>query len=406
MGRAVTCVVLAAAITLSPAVVRAEGRWEVTAASQDAADAGLEWLARNQGKEGNWGSQDLGVVSVGALAFLSAGHTPTTGRYRENVRRALDYVLVNAKPSGLLNITGGNRDMYNHGLATFVLTQVYGMTHDKRTGRALRKAIRVIVETQCQDGGWDYTSVRRSRGHDLSLAVMQAKALRGAMDIGIHIPRETITKATKSVRGYYRSTRSKPDDLAGRYGWRHADAKYPGRFTYNGGGSTTAMAAAGAVCLQEYGQYKDFRIHRSMQGVLGDIKSRMKVTKGRVPFDAYTMYYVSQALYQVGGRTWQDGYPQIRKALVDSQESQSTGGGASRRQGWWTGGRLGGKGGQLFGTAVAVFALNIPNRYLPILQQGKRGAGRTTPRRVTREPRQLQVVKGDRRPGPGNLERR
>ena len=37
----------------------------------------------------------------------------------------------------------------------------------------------------------------------------------------------------------------------------------------------------------------------------------------------------------------------------------------------WEGGRVGGRPGQLFGTSVAVFALSIPNRYLPILQEGE-----------------------------------
>jgi hypothetical protein len=32
---------------------------------------------------------------------------------------------------------------------------------------------------------------------------------------------------------------------------------------------------------------------------------------------------------------------------------------------------VGGKPGDLYGTAVAVFVLSIPNRYLPILQEGK-----------------------------------
>jgi len=382
MARSVTCAVLIAAVALSGTTARAEGRWEVTRQSEEASAAGLEWLARNQGRNGNWESNDLGLVSVGALAFLSAGHSTETGRYRENVRRALDYVLVNAKSSGLLNISGSRRDMYNHGLSTFMLTQAYGMTNDKRIGRVLRKAIKVIIDTQCKDGGWDYTARRQSRGHDLSLAVMQAKALRGAMDIGIHIPRETVTQAISSVQNYYRTPRKDPDDLARRFGWRHQDARFPGRFTYNGGSSTTAMAAAGAVCLQEYGRYDDFRIYRSMQGVLGDIKGRMKVSQGRMPFDAYTMYYVSQALYQVGGKIWQDGYPRIRKALVDSQSRQATSGGrGAARQGWWADSRVGGKPGQLFGTAVAVFTLNIPNRYLPILQQGKAGLGRRAGRR-------------------------
>ena len=386
MAKPVTCAILIAALILPSAVALAEGKWEVTPASQEASNLGLRWLAKNQGKEGNWDSKDLGLVSVGALAFLSAGHTPETGRYRENVRKALDYVLLNAKPSGLLNITGNRRDMYNHGLSTFVLTQAYGMTNDKRVGLALKKALKVIVDAQCRDGGWDYIAKRQDRGHDLSLAVMQAKAMRGAMDIGIHIPNQSVTMAIKSVQGYYRSSGANPDNEAERHGWRHEQARFPGRFTYNGGSGTTAMAAAGAVCLQEYGKYDDFRIFRSVQGVLYDIGNRMKVQPGHVPFDAYTMYYVSQALYQIGGKQWRDGYPRIRDALVKSQNRQSgTGPRDDLTYGSWAGGRVGGKPGLLWGTSVAVFSLNIPNRYLPILQQGKLGLGTRTVKARSRD---------------------
>ncbi len=398
MGKPVMCATLIAAILLPSVMARAEGQWEITAASQEAAKRGLEWLHKNQGKEGNWDSKDLGLVSVGALAYLSAGHTPDTGKYREDVRKALDYVLLNAKPSGLLNITGSRRDMYNHGLATFVLTQAYGTTNDKRVGRTLRKAVKVIINAQCKDGGWDYIAKRQDRGHDLSLAVMQAKALRGAMDIGIHIPRQNINRAIESVQGYYRPSGNTPDREAERHGWRHQQARFPGRFTYSGGGGgTTAMAAAGAVCLQEYGKYDDFRIFRSIQGVLDDIGNRMKVVPGKVPFDAYTMYYVSQALYQVGGKPWRDGYPLIRDALV---KTQVRGTGADAGYGSWEGGRVGGKAGQLWGTSVAVFALNIPNRYLPILQQGKVGRG-TKGARVHRMPVGGKTIVGRQGPRPG-----
>ena len=101
-----------------------------------ALDRGLAWLAANQGPEGNWESQDLGLVSMGALACRAAGHAPGRGRYGDVVQRAIDYVVNNAKPSGLLNISHSQRDMYNHGLAVFVLTQAYGMTKDRRVGEA------------------------------------------------------------------------------------------------------------------------------------------------------------------------------------------------------------------------------------------------------------------------------
>ena len=44
-------------------ITSAEGAWEITPQSEQALERGLEWLARNQGADGNWSSNDLGLVS-------------------------------------------------------------------------------------------------------------------------------------------------------------------------------------------------------------------------------------------------------------------------------------------------------------------------------------------------------
>ncbi len=83
------------------------------------------------------------------------------------------------------------------------------------------------------------------------------------------------------------------------------------------------MAACGVVCMQEFGQYDDWRIFKSMEFVNAAITRNEKARSrdGRLPFDPYTMYYVGQALYQVGGTHWQEGYPILRDQLIASQIS-------------------------------------------------------------------------------------
>jgi len=340
----------------------AEGEWEITPQSQEALDRGLAWLASNQGPEGNWESNDLGLVSMGALAFLAAGHTPGRGKYGKALELALGYLLGNARPTGLLNISNQKRDMYNHGLSAFVLGQAHGMTGDARISPVLDRALKLIANTQCEDGGWDYQAERQRNGHDLSLAVMQAKALRSAMDSGLEVPPEVIEVALRSVRDHYRSR-------SGKSG-RSAGDREPGQFTYDGRKATLAMAACGVVCLQEFGAYDDWRIPKNLDVILTAIQ-RLKRPRddGRVPFDAYTLYYVGQAIYQVGGRYWRDGYPQLRDVLVASQIRDPRN--PARDGAWKDGDRVQGKPGDLYGTAVACFILSIPNRYLPILQEGK-----------------------------------
>src|SRR5262245_45556364 len=145
-------VAVAMALTLLVAwPSRGEGDWEITPASEAALRKGLAWLAANQGTEGNWTSNDLGLVSMGDLALLAAGHAPGRGEYGAVVENALTYILASARPSGLLNISNPQRDMYNHGLSTFVLGQAYGMTasKDRRLGMTLDRALQLIASTQC-----------------------------------------------------------------------------------------------------------------------------------------------------------------------------------------------------------------------------------------------------------------
>ena len=342
----------------------AEGDWEITPASEAALKKGLEWLAKNQGPEGNWGSPRLGLVSMAALAFLAAGETGTTG-YGVNTHKALAYVVEKAKPSGLLNITEPGGDMYNHGLSTFVLGQAYGMTRDRRIGPVMDRALRLIVATQCQDGGWDYKAAIQGSGHDLSLAVMQAKALRSAMDSGFEVPPQSVMRAVKSVREHYVPEDSRRDAPEAQ------QRLIPGVFTYSGGNYTdmklcTAMAAAGVVCLQEFGQYDDWRIPKNLDKIVENIGliGPPKSGEGGLPFSAYALYYVGQALYQVGGKHWEENYPKLRDYLITSQAPDGS---------WLDKGHLADSKTEspLWGTSVACFFLAIPNRYLPILQEGK-----------------------------------
>lgn len=373
-NRRIVAAVCGIAIAFTTRTSRAEGDWEVTPQSEEALRLGLEWLAANQGPEGNWESNDLGLVGMGALAFMAAGYAPGRGQYGRQLQRALDYITANAKPSGLLNISNSQRDMYNHGLATFVLGQAHGMTtsRDHRLTTVLDRALALIANTQAEDGGWDYQARRQSNGHDLSLVVMQAKALRSAVDSGLEVPPEVIDQAIKCVRLHY-CPESGRRDVA-----ESEQIKLPGQFTYGkgGGGGTIAMSAAGVVCLQEFGQYDDWRIAKNMEviGAAIDSLPRSGDRNGAMPFDAYTFYYVSQALYQVGGDHWQTRYPLLRDYLVSTQVRDPKNpamNGTWQDRGARGGGHTGGKPGQLYGTAVACFVLAIPNRYLPILQEGK-----------------------------------
>ena len=270
------------------------------------------------------------------------------------------------RPSGLLNIAGKHHDMYNHGLSTFVLGQAYGMTGDPRVGPALDRALKVIDQCQCQDGGWQYEAHARETGNDLSLAVMQAKALRSAVDSGFEVRPSVIERAIRDVREHYQP-KGCPREAS-----EEEQQKHPGRFTYSKGGGqeTLAMAAAGVVCLQEFAQYDDWRIPKNIEIIeqavreMSDKGNREQAPlrslhhllrrPGPVPGGRRAVEAVLSAASRPPGFQ-PDARGRIPRTTADGRPS----------------GHVGGKPGMLYQTAVACFVLAIPNRYLPILQEGK-----------------------------------
>jgi hypothetical protein len=117
-----------------PSQVRGD---EITPKQQRAVERGLDWLAARQSPDGSYGAQGMGknpaVTSLAGLAFMQAGNLPGRGKYGENVRRCLDYVLTCCQESGLITSdTSPSGPMYGHGFATLFLAEVYGMTGDER----------------------------------------------------------------------------------------------------------------------------------------------------------------------------------------------------------------------------------------------------------------------------------
>ena len=199
---------------------------------------------------------------------------------------------------------------------------------------------------------------------------MQAKALRSAVDSGLEVPPEVIDLAIRSVREHYcpHERRPRPARIGAAEAARavHVRQGRRRRHDRDGGG--------GVVCLQEFGQYDDWRIAKNMEVISAAIQ-RAAASRGsrdgQMPFDAYTLYYVGQALYQVGGEHWKENYPQAarlpgRFADATSANPQGTACGTVAKRG----GRVGGK------TASCTARRRLlhpghPNRYLPILQEGR-----------------------------------
>ncbi len=295
---------------------------------------GMSWLAAQQAHDGSFGSRShygphVGITGLAGLAFMADGNMPGRGLHGDTVRRALAFVLTHSSESGLLAAETSHGPMYGHGFATLFLAEVYGMTNRPDAREALRKAIRLIVNTQNDEGGWRYQPVRNDA--DLSVTVCQVMALRAARNAGIYIDRRVIDAAIEYVKAS-----------------QNPDGGF--RYMLSSGGSAFARSAAGVATLQYAGVYGGEEIDRGLQY----LRRFMPPKEQSVGHYFYGHYYAAQAMFIAGSKHWDGWWPAVRDELLEKQSAE----------GAWRG-----QAGEEYGTAMALIILQIPNRLLPIFQK-------------------------------------
>ncbi len=309
----------------------------------------LEYLAAQQEDDGAWVSGKYGrmtsITSLGVMAFLAAGHTPDApGPYRETIERGIRYVLSQQREAGLLVSQTTYGPMYCHGISTLMLAEVVGMVEDPELASevriALARAVDLILAAQdypgkrAEDiGGWRYRPT--SQDSDISVSGWQILALRAARDVGCDVPAESITKALAFIKRC---------------------ATESGGFVYQPGQGATNNPRTGiGILALEIGQG-----HLSDEAVAGGdyLVENGPIWSSQHFF--YEVYYCSLATFRLGGRTYRSYYPRLIRILLERQD----------RDGSWLSGDSNDQiGGRNYCTAMAVLALAVEYRYLPIYQK-------------------------------------
>ena len=302
---------------------------EITPQSRQAVDRGLEWLATRQQADGGFGGGGTAFTAIAAIAFMSSGSLPNRGPYGENVARAVQYVIDNAQPSGLLCQQNAGGLMYHHGFATLLLGEVYGMTGDENVKEPLQRAVRLIQKSQHPLGGWRYQPAPTD--HDISVTICQVMGLRAARDGGIKVEKAVIDKAVEYVQ------RCQNND--GGFSYRLGQGQH----------SQFARSAAGVATLYYAGINEGETIDNGLAYVNDFLPSNDM--RRREPHYYYGHYYAAQAMFLAGGDSWEKWFPAIRDSLVAEQQNAGN----------WTGEQ-----GDEYCTAMALIILQMPNRYLPV----------------------------------------
>jgi hypothetical protein len=310
-----------------------------------ATDKALAYLASKQQPDGSWSPSNNAINGLALLAFLGRGHVPGRGPYKDILEKGKKFVLSKAQPTGFL----GFSSMYEHGLATLSLAELYGMDGDPALEEKLRKAVELIVKCQSPAGGWRYAPAPSDQ--DLSVTVMQIVALRAANNAEIPVPAATIDKAIKYVKS-----------CANPGG---------GGFGYAGPGSGPQTSAAGTLCLQLLGKPDDPQIPKTLDYVAS---IPIQWGPGGPQYFYYFHYYAIQANYQAGGKHWNGWHPRIRELLLGGETKDGKRVGGQNPDGSWDVPPGTSEAGvdpvnKVYATAMATLVLNIYMHFLPAYQR-------------------------------------
>jgi hypothetical protein len=331
---------------LSGTIAPAQEGGERAAEVDEAIARSLDYLARQQQPSGAWIIDSIGeetsATSLAVMSFLAAGHMPGEGPYGEQIERGIRWVVSNQEDNGMIVARRSHGPMYSHGISTLMLAEVIGMVDEADapdTRRALEAGVRLILESQSVSkdgrhaGGWRYQA--DSRDSDLSVTGWQVMALRAAKDCGCDVPKESIDAAIEYVK------------LCG--------ARDNRGFGYQpDNGQTPTLSGTGITCLEVCGDHHTAEALGAAQYLLDD----------RLEYDDnyffYGVYYTGVGMHKMGGEyaeAYRDHLADILLPIQEAEGSWLAVHGSERSHG------------RVYATSLAVLALAVEYRYLPIYQR-------------------------------------
>ena len=317
-----------------------------TATTEGAVVKGLEWLKRNQQRDGMWSllgdyadgaptENRVAATAMALLAFQGHGSTHQYGPYKDVVARAWNALIKKQDADGNFFLTGGHHHrLYTHAQSTIALCELYGMTDDESLKDSAQRALNYCYKAQSPQGGWRYAPGGAS---DTSVTGWFVMALQSGRMSGLEVPAVTLDKISAFLD-------TATTDGGSKY------AYIPGQ------SDTLSMTAEGLLCRQYLGwAHDDPRLNQGIQYVGGNPIRFAEM-------DVYYWYYATQAMHHMGGKPWQEWNRVMRQAVPENQLQ------TGKEAGSWdpqndTHGHLGGR---LYTTCLCIYMLEVYYRHLPL----------------------------------------
>src|SRR5688572_32930735 len=169
--------------------------------------------------------------------------------------------------------------------------------------------------------------------------------LRSARNAGFDVSKERIDDAVAYVRRSF-------DNRDGIFVY---STRRPSR--------TRAMAGAGILALAHAGLHNTEEAERSGDWLLRNGFGQYNAVIPNAPSDRYHygVFICCQAMYQLGGKYWEQFFPPVVRAVLANQRGDGS---------WPIDSQLNdSRYGNAYSTALAVIMLGAPNQLLPIFQR-------------------------------------
>jgi hypothetical protein len=308
-------------------------------------ERGLQYLAREQRRQGYWeangGQYRVAMTALAGVALLCEGSTINRGMYAEQVSRAVDYLLDQSLPSGLIGFQNDYHYTYGHGFSMLFLSQVFGEDDDQRRGAiqdVLDKAVKFSIQAQTSRGGWGYISAKDGNDFDEgSTCITQVQGLRACRNAGIVVPKEVIDRAKQYIKEC-----TTPDGGV--------------QYSIRGGGARPPITAAAVAAMYNAGDYEgsdhvklmlDYCQKNVWPG--GGINQAQMFGHWH-----YTHYYYSQVMYRRPD-DWDKYFTEIGRELIATQQGDGS----------WGGSHVG----PVYTSAINCTILQLDKGYLPVYQR-------------------------------------
>ena len=324
-------------------------------ATEAAVTAALEWIVRQQKKDGLWsmqgpylngGSQEnrLAATAMALLALQGAGQTHQVGEHRAVVARGWKRLLAAQQREGVFDVgrLPAQHELYSHAQVTIALCELYGMTRDAELAEPAERALAYCLAAQGPNGGWRYEP---GKDGDMSVTGWYMMALKSAEMAGMDVPHE----AFERIEGFLDLVATQEGR---RYGYRREN------LLRDASPVTAAVSAEGLLCRQYLGwAQNDPRIIAGLEAIMEEKPLDFGGDK-----DVYAWYYITQVAHHTQGRPWARWNARVRAELPTRQLS------TGKERGSWDPAldRWGSIGGRLFVTCFSTWMLEVYYRHLPL----------------------------------------